>query len=485
MEDPPSDPPEAENSAPSAAATIDPSEVEVGTEVTADGSGSSDPDGDELTYNWSLTTPNGSETQLSDPSAVQPTFTPDVEGDYTTTLEVSDGEETSSSDADLSAIVPAVVIDEDIESDRTLSADTTYRFEKPQTGDVLGVTDGARLTIEPGTELLFEEGVGLLTTVEGEIRADGSGEEPITMAGASGNKTPGAWGINVGAGTNRFDHIRMRHAGGKWGGDSEERAGLVAENLTSSPTVEITNSTFEEMQGSAIDLRQSASAPTPIRDNKFKEVGEVAIRVSFGNVGVLDGTNEFEEGSIVEAKTTYRGGTREGVSKKTTVSPLGENAHYRIAGDPAVVGNGELKIEPGVEMRFKKDVRLYIDGGFGETSAKVMAEGTASEPIVMGATEGNEQAGWWDQVRFERNYEGVFRHVNIRHGGSGSDPESSGNIFLDAQGSGYPSSFVLENSSVEESSTNGLACNPSENIDLKRSGNSFSGIDRKNVSGCE
>jgi hypothetical protein len=306
------------------------------------------------------------------------------------------------------------------------------------------------------------------------------------MAGASGNKTPGDWGINIGAGTNRFDHVRMRHAGGKWGGvNTEERAGLVAENLTSSPTIEITNSTFQKMQEGAINIGQSVSVPTPIRDNKFKEVGEVAVRVSFGNVGVLDDTNEFEEGSIVEAETIDRGGPREGVSKKTTVSPLGENAHYRIAGDPAVVGNGELKIEPGVEMRFKKDVRLYIDGGFGQTSAKVMAEGTASEPIVMGATEGNEQAGWWDQVRFERNYEGVFRHVNIRHGGSGSDPESSGNIFLDAQGSGYPSSFVLENSSVEESSTNGLACNPSENIDLKRSGNSFSGIDRKNVSGCE
>ncbi|MCS3696518.1 hypothetical protein GGP73_001198 [Salinibacter ruber] len=452
--------------------------------MTADGSGSSDPDGDELTYNWSLTTPSDSETQLSDPSAVQPTFTPDVEGDYTVSLEVSDGEAANSSSADLSAIVPAVVIDEDIESDRTLSADTTYRIEQAQERPVIEVV-GATITIEAGTEILFEEETGFQTLQGGEIHADGSAEEPITMAGASGNKTPGAWGINVAAGTNRFDHVRMRHAGGKWGNDSEERAGLVAGGISSSSTVEITNSTFEEMQEGAINIKQSASVSTPIRDNKFKEVGEVAVRVSFGNVGVLDDTNEFEEGSVVEAETIDRGGPREGVSKKTTVSSLGENAHYRIAGDPAVVGNGELKIEPGVEMRFKKDVRLYIDGGFGQTSAKVMAEGTASEPIVMAATEGNEQAGWWYGISFRRNYEGVFRHVNIRHGGARSDPESSGNIFLDAQGFGYPSSFVLENSSVEKSSTNGLACDPSENIDLKRSGNTFSGIDRKNVSGCE
>jgi hypothetical protein len=60
--------------------------------VTLDGSGSSDVDGDDLTYSWSLTTvPSGSGASLSDTAAVHPTFTVDVSGTYVAQLIVNDG----------------------------------------------------------------------------------------------------------------------------------------------------------------------------------------------------------------------------------------------------------------------------------------------------------------------------------------------------------------------------------------------------------
>ena len=60
--------------------------------VTLDGSGSSDVDGDDLTYSWSLTTvPSGSGASLSDPAAVHPTFNVDVSGTYVAQLIVNDG----------------------------------------------------------------------------------------------------------------------------------------------------------------------------------------------------------------------------------------------------------------------------------------------------------------------------------------------------------------------------------------------------------
>ena len=67
--------------------------VTTGSTVTLDGSASDDPESTTLTYAWSLTTvPSGSSASLSDDSAVQPTFTADVDGTYIAELSVTDGD---------------------------------------------------------------------------------------------------------------------------------------------------------------------------------------------------------------------------------------------------------------------------------------------------------------------------------------------------------------------------------------------------------
>lgn len=64
--------------------------------VTLDGSGSSDPDGDALTFEWTIVSrPAASGASLSDPSAVRPQLTLDVAGAYVLALVVSDGKSRS------------------------------------------------------------------------------------------------------------------------------------------------------------------------------------------------------------------------------------------------------------------------------------------------------------------------------------------------------------------------------------------------------
>lgn len=63
--------------------------------ITLDGSGSFDPQGTAITYDWSLTSaPSGSIRTTSDITTTtdsQPTFNPDIPGDYTFSLTVNDG----------------------------------------------------------------------------------------------------------------------------------------------------------------------------------------------------------------------------------------------------------------------------------------------------------------------------------------------------------------------------------------------------------
>lgn len=80
-----------DNSAPIADAGPDQT-VTVGANVTLDGTGSSDADGDTLTYAWTLTgRPAGSSAQLAGATAARPEFVVDLPGSYVAMLVVNDG----------------------------------------------------------------------------------------------------------------------------------------------------------------------------------------------------------------------------------------------------------------------------------------------------------------------------------------------------------------------------------------------------------
>lgn len=70
--------------------------VTTGTTVTLDASGSTDPDGNPLTYSWTLVgKPEGSTATITNANSARATLVPEFPGVYTVTVSVSDGDRTS------------------------------------------------------------------------------------------------------------------------------------------------------------------------------------------------------------------------------------------------------------------------------------------------------------------------------------------------------------------------------------------------------
>ena len=79
-----------DNSPPNASVIASTTDPVVGDTVALDASGSDDPDGDELTFSWTLETPDGSNATISSPTTARPWYVPDTSGDYRAEVTVSD-----------------------------------------------------------------------------------------------------------------------------------------------------------------------------------------------------------------------------------------------------------------------------------------------------------------------------------------------------------------------------------------------------------
>lgn len=127
------------NAAPNANAGLY-QQVDVGTTVTLDGSASSDPNGDPLTFSWTVRGPTGLSVPVANATSARTTFVASDQGLYTATLSVSDGALQDTSVTHVAAYPPNVAPVADAGADQSVFAGMTVTLSgsgSDANGDIL------------------------------------------------------------------------------------------------------------------------------------------------------------------------------------------------------------------------------------------------------------------------------------------------------------------------------------------------------------
>jgi hypothetical protein len=501
------DPPSTGNEAPTAQVDVDPApEVDVGTEVTLDGSGSSDPDGDDLTYSWSLTAPSGSDAALSDRSAAAPTFTPDQSGSYTATLEVSDGDASDTDDASLTAEQAVITIGSDIRQDRTLRSGSTYRIVPPERigsslpvpAQILAVRDEATLTIEPGAEIRFTEEAALRTDEGGSLVAEGTDADPIVMSATPGNEDPGSWkGLQLTSGENILRHVQIRHTGfgvavdqdrafATLPPDREESrhaaifTGRVEDDASSAPRLTIEESTLESGRGPALRFGPGADlasvSGTTFEGFPRPTIDRLPAEATAGDPPAFDGTNQFSEGATAIPNALFARG------EDKTLAPLPNSSNLTYLSPSFDVYNRSLTIEPGVHLEMYPAEVASVSG-----DGTLQAEGTADRPIVLASTaddsaSGESESSDWGGLLIDKS-DVTLEHVQLRDAYQEVSDFTPGSIVL-YETFGGQARLTINDITIEDGGYHGI-CLGEEGTTLNRNGDNTFDVPGQPVTVCQ
>ncbi len=403
-------------------------------DVSLDGSGSSDPDGDALSYAWTVASaPAGSNASLAGAATAHPTFKADLAGDYHLMLEVSDG-----TLGDDDTVVVHAECPDPIEVGSAIVADETWGVDVRNCPDYLVtrfVQVGATLTVQPGTHVQFASAAGLWVYESGggAIHAVGTADAPIVFDGA--DPTPGSWKtlqFSTANPNNELTHVVVD--GGGQPLTAIPGGSIVVSN---GGRLKITHSVLRNGAKYAIEVTDGTSetALHDFADNSYQGNGAAPLDVPAATLGGLDGASDYNPVATPNAQAYIH--VRRGFLTSTDATFPATNVPYRFVDRLEVQSTHVVTIEPGAVLEFAGS-SAYIDVQDG---SQLVAQGTAAAPIAFRGVSAGQ--GTWGGLRFLNAGASTLDHASVSGGGS----DGRGNIVLQ----GTSGTLTLTNSTVADS----------------------------------
>lgn len=252
--------------------------------------------------------------------------------------------------------------------DADITTNTTWESSEVVTiGKSITVSNGATLTIEPGTKIKFESGAGL-TVYDGTLLAEGTEDKPITFTSLAVSPTKGAWnGLSFTSQT--LNNTSLKYCIVEYAGQQANSGAIYMDGCR----IKIENCKINNAKYNGIYLNDNAKFVSFI-NNEIKDIDNHAIVMealaipTIGENNTLTTTGEYgvriNGGHFGSGTFTWR---------KLTCP-------YVINYGVDIDENSTVTIQPGTVIKFTS--ANWISTGYS-SNGTLIAEGTSSEPIVF------------------------------------------------------------------------------------------------------
>ena len=318
---------------------------------------------------------------------------------------------------------------EDITADKTL--DGCYKILSRLT-----VSNGALLTVKPGSTILFNENAGL-KIYGGALKSAGTAKEPILFTGE--HNTSGYWeGItfeNSNNPNNEIGYTTIEYAGG----NGRAALSVFPDGNQELCRLKLHNSTLKYSSSYGFYFPHHAIL------DRFENVtstknDKTAGFIHITNADKLDSQSDFT-GNVGDDYVTV-GISGGWINTDKTWRAL--TVPYNVTGTFSIDGNATLTIKAGATIVFDKETTIKVYGG-------LKAIGTAEERIIF--TGKSTTKGYWEGLHYFRtnNVDNVLDYVTVEYGGN-----TQGGLNIDSEDAGSYTRINVTNSTFKNNANYGI-----------------------------